>query len=201
MADDTERLDRAPTTYPAYVRNDPYWQAALHILASDVFANDPRVWRHVDFAFGIDYRAILRKGGWSGGQRRLLSAAAGLWNAHNRVDLVGTASDTMGHRYWRLFVEALAILRAGIGGRVDPDEVEALRSGQMAREDLAARLLAQLDADQADEQARTVRLSEAEATAVAQMLRELHAIVPGENLGALAFRVAGTLTGRAGASD
>ena len=94
---------------PAHWATDPYWRSALHIL--DSFGDDARVWAHVSTA-GIDYPAILDEG-WSGGQARVLRAAASLWNDETPVsvlDILAGVSDV----WWERISEAAQILRDGL---------------------------------------------------------------------------------------
>ncbi len=93
---------------PAGWATDAYWRAAVHILAA--FGDDGRVWDHVSPS-GIVYPAILEEG-WSSGERRVLQAAASLWDDSpvSLLDVLSGVSD----RYWQLIVEAAQILRDGL---------------------------------------------------------------------------------------
>lgn len=95
-------------------RNDAY-RAAIHILASEAFANDGRVWRHVT-SFGIDFDAILEEGTWSSGEYHLLAIAGSLCNGHGRPNL-DAAFAALSHEWADLALEAMRI-RAG--GRQAP---------------------------------------------------------------------------------
>lgn len=85
---------------------DPYWQTAAYLLDG----LDPRVWHHVT-ADGIDYQGMLAEG-WSGGERRLLQAAASMWNGQP-VSLLDLAAG-LDEANWQRLLLALATLRAGI---------------------------------------------------------------------------------------
>jgi hypothetical protein len=103
-----------PQPIPDHVREDPYWQAALTILLDGGFATDQRIWQHVNFDEDrIDYPMILKAAGWSGGQRRILHAAASLWNDEVKVNLVDLTGG-LGRHYWDLLVKAMAVLRHGV---------------------------------------------------------------------------------------
>jgi len=94
---------------PADWATDPYWRAAMEIL--DGFpADDARIWAHVSPA-GIDYRAILDEG-WSGGQRRILQAAAALWDGRT-VTLLDVLT-SLDEGWWQRITEAMSILRDGL---------------------------------------------------------------------------------------
>ncbi len=95
---------------PADWAADAYWRAAVHIL--DHFPDsDVRVWAHVS-PEGIDYPAILDEPGWSGGERRIVQAAASLWSDTpvSLLDLLAGVSD----RPWQRISEAITILRDGL---------------------------------------------------------------------------------------
>jgi len=94
---------------PAHWAADPYWRAAMEILAGFP-ADDARIWAHVSPA-GIDYRQILDEG-WSGGQRRILRAAASLWDGTpvSLLDILAGVSDV----WWERISEAMSILRDGL---------------------------------------------------------------------------------------
>ena len=94
---------------PADWATDPYWSAAVHLL--DSFGDDGRVWAHVT-PEGIDYPAILDEG-WSGGQRRILRAAASLWNDETPVSVLDILAG-VGDAHWQRFIEAAQILRDGL---------------------------------------------------------------------------------------
>ena len=85
---------------------DPYWQAAAYLLDS----LGSRVWAHVTDT-GIDYPGILEEG-WSGGQRRIIQAAASMWDGQpvSLLDLTAGLDETN----WQRFLLALAMLRAGL---------------------------------------------------------------------------------------
>ena len=93
---------------PADWAADPYWSAAVHIL--DSFGDDARVWAHVSTA-GIDYPAILAEA-WSGGQARILQAAASLWDGTpvSLLDILAGVSDV----WWERISEAMRLLRGGL---------------------------------------------------------------------------------------
>ena len=104
----SEQMNDRPEL-PAHWTTDPYWRAAVHIL--DGFpADDARIWAHVSTA-GIDYRAILDEG-WSGGQRRILQAAAALWDGRT-VTLLDVLT-SLDEGWWQRITEAMSILRDGL---------------------------------------------------------------------------------------
>jgi hypothetical protein len=81
--------------------DDSGWRCALVILLHPRFANDARVWRyvHLDSA-EIFFREMLDDGTFSGGERRMVSLAAGLFNGHEYpVDLVWILSGVDDHFY------------------------------------------------------------------------------------------------------
>ena len=64
------------------------WRAALLILTSDVFAQDGRVWKHVDLDHSsIYFSKILRDGTFSSGELNLLRIAASLFSTEVEVNL------------------------------------------------------------------------------------------------------------------
>ena len=64
-----------------------YWRAALIILKS-AFAEDSRVWQHVNLnREEISFRKILDEGTFSSGERILLSVAASLFNREHSINL------------------------------------------------------------------------------------------------------------------
>jgi hypothetical protein len=87
--------------------DDPYWQAARTLL--DPF--DFRAWEHVG-PHGIDFPAILDQG-WSGGERRLLTAAASLWDGQQVVSLLDLATG-LDDPSWQRLTQALTVLREGL---------------------------------------------------------------------------------------
>jgi len=63
------------------------WRAALIILTS-AFAQDSRVWQHVNLdREEIFFRTILEDGTFSAGERILLSVAASLFNREHNINL------------------------------------------------------------------------------------------------------------------
>lgn len=96
--------------FPDGWQYDPYWQTAA-VLLDGFDASDARVWRHVT-PFGIDYAAILDEPGWSGGERRILQAAASMW-AGQPVSLLDLTAG-LGEAYWQRLTRALAVLRSGL---------------------------------------------------------------------------------------
>jgi len=63
------------------------WRAALIILKSP-FAEDSRVWQHVNLnREEISFRKILDDGTFSSGERILLSVAASLFNRERSINL------------------------------------------------------------------------------------------------------------------
>ena len=63
------------------------WRAALIILKS-AFAEDSRVWQHVNLnREEISFRKILDEGTFSSGERILLSVAASLFNREHSINL------------------------------------------------------------------------------------------------------------------
>ena len=64
------------------------WRAALIILTS-AFAEDSRVWQHVNLDHEeISFRKILTDGTFSSGERILLSVAASLFNPEQSINLL-----------------------------------------------------------------------------------------------------------------
>lgn len=102
-----EQID-ARAELPGGWAADPYWRTALHLLTC--LPDDARIWAHV-IPDGIDYPAILDEA-WSGGERRVLQAAASLWDGApvSLLDLIGGISDG----YWQRLTAAIAILRDGL---------------------------------------------------------------------------------------
>jgi hypothetical protein len=92
---------------PDRCEDDPYWQAARTLL--DPF--DYRVWEHVT-PHGIDFPAILDQG-FSGGERRLLQAAASLWDGQQTVSLLDLTTG-LDDPSWNRLVQALSVLRDGL---------------------------------------------------------------------------------------
>ena len=80
---------------PAVVHNPPpqiickrQWAAAMFILTSDRFANDDRVWPHVDDDLSkIRFHAILADETWGNVHRHILLLAASLYGTGAQVDL------------------------------------------------------------------------------------------------------------------
>ena len=104
--------DPAFIPLPAWLA-DSAWAAALHVLTSERFAADLRVWDHVDLEQGlIDFDAICAQP-WSGGEARLLGATASLF-AGGPVDL-GELVCGIDEVAWRLLCGAIALRRAGVG--------------------------------------------------------------------------------------
>ena len=63
------------------------WRAALIILKS-AFAEDSRVWQHVNLnREEISFKRILDDGTFSSGERILLSVAASLFNQEHSINL------------------------------------------------------------------------------------------------------------------
>src|SRR5438552_3029511 len=63
------------------------WRAALIILTS-AFAEDGRVWQHVDLEREeIHFRKILDQGTFSSGEKILLTVGASLFNREQRINL------------------------------------------------------------------------------------------------------------------
>ena len=63
------------------------WRAALLILTT-AFAEDGRVWQHVNLdREEIYFRKILDDGTFSSGERMLLAVAASLFNQEQRINL------------------------------------------------------------------------------------------------------------------
>lgn len=96
---------------------DPYWRAAATVLC-DLDAritatggrSHGRIWAHVT-PDGIDYPSILDEP-WSGGERRLLRAAASMWNGQP-VSLADLAAG-LDNQHWQTLLRALAVLRDGL---------------------------------------------------------------------------------------
>jgi hypothetical protein len=100
---------------PEELRSDRAWRAVLHVLER-AFPNDPRVWKHVSAGeedWGIDFRAMLAAGTWSGGEKMLLKGVASLFHPDYAVSLWELAHQ-LSEDNWTLFTEALSILRGDI---------------------------------------------------------------------------------------
>jgi hypothetical protein len=115
------------------VFEDSAWRAALHILTSDRFASDRRVWAHVDLDQArIDWPAILAEG-WSPATTALLVATAHLWTDTATVDQLPPLDledlvARLDNGNWRLLL-ALAIRRAGLCGSAWPLDFARLLEG------------------------------------------------------------------------
>ncbi len=92
---------------PADWADDPYWAAAVCLL-------HPLGARAFDFASGdgIDYPGMLAAG-WSAGERRLIEAAASLWDSNHTVSLLDLATG-LDHGNWTRLLQALHIIRQGL---------------------------------------------------------------------------------------
>ncbi len=72
------------------VEGDREAASAVMILCDALFADDWRVWSHIDDEQqAIDWSAILGEGTWSSGERVLLALGRNLWSGgrHTAVDL------------------------------------------------------------------------------------------------------------------
>jgi hypothetical protein len=105
--------------------------AALHVLTSDRFASDRRVWAHLDLEQAwIDWPAIVAEG-WSPATTALLVATAQLWADAATVDQLPPLDledlvARLDNGNWRLLLAALAIRRAGLRGSAWPLDVARL---------------------------------------------------------------------------
>jgi hypothetical protein len=124
----------APDRLPAWVFEDSAWRAALHVLTSDRFASDRRVWAHVDLDQArIDWLAIVAEG-WSPATTALLVATAHLWADAATVDQLPSLDledlvARLDNGNWRLLLAALAIRRAELRGSAWPLDVACLLEG------------------------------------------------------------------------
>lgn len=101
---------RALRQLPRELQGDTAWRAVLYLL-EEAFPDDPRVWRHVDAKrWSIFFDRMLEVGSFSTGERRLLVAAAALFDAEHTVSLWDLAK-TLPDKHWGLFIEAVDILR------------------------------------------------------------------------------------------
>jgi hypothetical protein len=121
----------APDRLPAWAFEDSAWRAALHVLTSDRFASDRRVWAHLDLEQAwIDWPAIVAEG-WSPATTALLVATAQLWADAATVDQLPPLDledlvARLDNGNWRLLLAALAIRRAGLRGSAWPLDVARL---------------------------------------------------------------------------
>jgi len=64
------------------------WRAALMILTSERFRDEPRVWKHVDLERGcIYFEKMLEDGTFSGGEHRMLKLAASLFSQEFEINM------------------------------------------------------------------------------------------------------------------
>jgi len=102
------------------------YRAAFHVLTSEAFAADARVWGHVHL-YGIDFPTILADETWCRDEYELLTIAASLFNGGGSPNL-NTAFATLSSDWTELAIEAIRI-RAGLAGlrtyRVMADGVPA----------------------------------------------------------------------------
>ena len=86
------------------------WRAALIILKS-AFAEDSRVWQHVNLnREEISFRKILDEGTFSSGERILLSVAASLFNREHSINLARSLIDSMKETpFWSLLRSARSL--------------------------------------------------------------------------------------------
>ncbi|PSL08185.1 hypothetical protein CLV30_101152 [Haloactinopolyspora alba] len=86
--------------------------SAVAILCDPLFADDWRVWSHVDDEHeAIDWAAILAEGTWSSGERVLLALGRNLWSGgrHTAIDLTDVLG--LGDRFLGLALEAMQARR------------------------------------------------------------------------------------------
>jgi hypothetical protein len=100
---------------PEELRSDRAWHVVLYML-EEAFPTDPRVWKYVSAGaeeeWEIDFQAMLAEGTWSGGEKMLLKAAASLFHPDYAVNLWDLAHQ-LSENNWKLFMDALSILRGG----------------------------------------------------------------------------------------
>jgi len=103
-----------PTMTPAELQQlavdkfeDPGWRSAMYILLSPVFGGESRVRRYVG-PDGIDFETMIAKGGFSGGETRLLLVAWSLFNGGGDVALNAVFA-SLGHKWAAIALEAMAL--------------------------------------------------------------------------------------------
>ncbi len=93
---------------PADWADDPYWTAAVCLL-HPIDAGRPFTYAT---GHGIDFPAML-DAGWSGGERRVIEAAASLWDGSVTVALLDLVA-ALDEPNWTRLCQAMAMLRAGL---------------------------------------------------------------------------------------
>lgn len=100
------------------VERDTEVEAISKILVG-VFADDPRVWRHVDLTRrSVDFDQILDEGGFSTHERELLMAAASIWKGGGYPVDIGVVAWGMDDRFLGALLNAIRSVR----GRDLPNE-------------------------------------------------------------------------------
>ena len=90
------------------------WGAAIFIFTSSRFADDNRVWRHVDHDLsGIDFSAMLRDRSWKPVEKMLLTLAASLYGKSATLDL-GRLFELLGNSGRDLVLGAIEVYLAGM---------------------------------------------------------------------------------------
>lgn len=102
--------------------------SAVAILCDALFADDWRVWSHIDDERqAIDWTAILAEGTWSSGERILLALGRNLWNGgrHTAIDVTDVLG--LGDRFLGLALEAIEARRGRVPLPLTP--LQRLASG------------------------------------------------------------------------
>lgn len=87
---------------------DSEYGAAFFLMAA-CFGRQARVWHFVDEC-GIDFRAMIRRGGFSHGETLLLQAAWALFNGGRPLDFRALVH-VVDRRHWEILMTAIAIAR------------------------------------------------------------------------------------------
>ena len=90
------------------------WGAAIFIFTSSRFADDNRVWRHVDHDLsGIDFSAMLRDRSWTPVEKMLLTLAASLYGKSATLN-IGRLFELLGHSGRDVVLGAIEVYLAGM---------------------------------------------------------------------------------------